>query len=182
MEALFFSKRGKGSRLVLFWLVVILVVAIDQGTKAGVREIVDHGSQVLIPGLLNLVHVENAGAAFSMGQGAGPFFIVIAAAFLLGSLYVVWSTKELPLSLVVSIGLVAGGGVGNMIDRIIDGSVSDFLATTFIDFPVFNVADICVTVGIICSIVGFWLWDSRRSREAAEQSDTLREDDGFGHA
>ena len=56
--------------------------------------------------------------------------------------------------LTVGLSCVAGGGIGNMIDRLVQGSVTDFLATTFIDFPVFNVADIFVTCGVaVCLLI-----------------------------
>ena len=61
--------------------------------------------------------------------------------------------------------MVAGGGLGNMIDRIMNGSVTDFLSFAFIDFPVFNVADMFVTVGIAYTLVAYWLFDSKRERE-----------------
>ena len=182
MEARFLDMKGRGVRIVVFWVVVILVVALDQATKAGVRAILDDGPQVLIPGIMNLVHVQNTGAAFSIGQGGGLFFVIVAVAFLVGAIYLVWTAADMPLWLAMSIGLVAGGGVGNMIDRVIDGAVTDFLATTFIDFPVFNVADICVTVGIALSVIGYWRWDSSRERDVAERAETLRQDDGFGNA
>ncbi|MDO4536961.1 MAG: signal peptidase II [Coriobacteriales bacterium] len=153
------SLHGRGFRICVFWVVVILVVACDQATKAAMIMLLEDGPRVLIPGIMNLVHVENTGAAFSMGEGAGPLFVLIALVFLAGAAIFVWRTDDMPLRLAGAVGLVAGGGIGNMIDRIMNGSVTDFFATAFIDFPVFNVADICVTVGIVCVVIGFWLWD-----------------------
>ncbi len=167
METRFSAIGGRGLRIFLFWVVVILVVVVDQATKAAAIEVLGDGSGVLIPGIMNLVHVENTGAAFSMGEGGGVLFIIIALAFLVGSCLLVWHENELPLGVVFSVGLVAGGGLGNMIDRIMNGSVTDFLSTAFINFPVFNFADICVTVGVVCAIVGYWVWDSRRSEATA---------------
>lgn len=112
----------------------------------------------LIPGIIDLVHVENTGAAFSIGEGAGPLFAVVALAIACGA-FVFVCTQEPPLSLTVSLACVVGGGLGNMFDRIMHGSVTDFLATTFIDFPVFNVADIAVTCGIAVSFVAYLLWE-----------------------
>ncbi len=90
-------------------------------------------------------------------------FVAIAALVVVGAFLLVWK-QDLPMPLVVSIACVAGGGVGNMIDRLAAGYVTDFLATTFIDFPVFNVADIFVTVGVVASLVGYNIWDSRRQK------------------
>jgi signal peptidase II len=80
-------------------------------------------------------------------------------------MFTVWNKPDLPMGLVVSIGLVAGGGMGNMVDRLMEGYVTDFIATRFIDFPVFNVADMCVTVGVFATVIGYWVWDSRRERD-----------------
>lgn len=164
----FSPQDGKGIRLFIFWFIVILVVAVDQSTKAAAIEVIEDGGRVLLPGIMNLVHVENTGAAFSIGEGGNVLFIVVAIAFLIGACLLVWREERMPVPLVAAVALVAGGGLGNMIDRLMNGSVTDFLATTFIDFPVFNVADICVTVGVACSIVGYWIWDIRRQAAKRE--------------
>lgn len=159
----------KGARIAMYWIIVILSVIVDQTTKAAAREVLEESSMVLIPGVINLIHVENTGAAFSLGQGATLLFVAVAIAFVIVATLVVWRTPDLPYGLVVTIGLVAGGGLGNMIDRIMGGSVTDFIATAFIDFPVFNVADICVTVGVILSIAGYWVWESRKEESLSVQ-------------
>lgn len=167
LERRFSFFTGRNSRIALYWIIVILVVIVDQATKAAAREVYENAPEVLIPGIVNLVHVENTGAAFSMGEGATLLFIVVAIAFVSGATYLVWSESTLPLGLVPPIALVAGGGLGNLIDRIMKGSVTDFFATAFMDFPVFNVADICVTVGIVLSVVGYWTWESKREVQEA---------------
>ena len=63
------------------------------------------------------------------------------------------------MSLTASVACVVGGGLGNMVDRLARGSVTDFIATAFIDFPVFNVADIAVTCGIAISLIGYLMWE-----------------------
>ena len=68
----------------------------------------------------------------------------------------------MPAPLAAALGAVAGGGVGNLIDRVIAGQVTDFFATAFIDFPVFNVADIFVTCGVILSLILAWRFDAAR--------------------
>lgn len=140
------SLNTRGFHLLLFWMVVMGVVILDQTTKMVAIKAVEHGTSVLIPGIMNLVHAENTGAAFSIGQGHGILFIAIAMLVVVGACMLVWRLSDLPLALIVSIALVAGGGLGNMINRMMTGSVTDFLATAFIDFPVFNIADICINV------------------------------------
>nr|WP_314638354.1 signal peptidase II [uncultured Olsenella sp.] len=154
----------RGMRSVAFLLAVCLVVVVDQAVKAAVRALYPVGEgETLIPGVLDLLHVENTGAAFSMARGMGPLLVVIAIAVLAGCVALVWR-EDIPLPLAVAIGCVAGGGVGNMIDRLFQGSVTDFLATRFVDFPVFNVADVFVTCGVAVSVVGYYLWDLKGER------------------
>ena len=148
------ARSWRGARLVVFWVICVLAVLVDQVTKAAVRaSLVPGQPQEFIPDVLDLSFVKNMGAAFSIGEGAGPVFIVFAAVVLAFGIWLVWSHDSLPMPLVVSVACVCGGGVGNMIDRMIFGYVTDFFATTFMDFPVFNVADIFVTVGIVVSVI-----------------------------
>lgn len=149
-----------------YWLTVILVVVADQSTKAAVCHLLPLGAtRPFIPGVLELHHIENAGAAFSIGRGASWLFVGCAiVVFALACLFV-WR-NELPMPLAISVGSVAGGGVGNMIDRVANGTVTDFLATTFVDFPIFNVADIFVTCGVIVSLVLYLRWDGSRASDA----------------
>ena len=147
--------------LLSFGLVVAIVIVLDQATKAVVRTMAPGLGRfgTLIPGVIDLVHVENTGAAFSIGTGAGAVFVVLAAAVAVAAAVFVYRA-EVPLSLACTLACVAGGGLGNMIDRIASGSVTDFLATVFMDFPVFNVADIFVTCGVAASFVLYLVWDN----------------------
>lgn len=154
-----FSRRGMG--VIAFWFTVMLAVITDQATKVAVRHLMPLGtpSRTLIPGVLDLARVENTGAAFSIGQGSSWLFVLCAVVAFVVACTLVWR-NDLPFPLVFSLGCVAGGGVGNMIDRLATGSVTDFLATTFIDFPVFNVADIFVTCGVAVSLVLYLRWEA----------------------
>lgn len=171
-----FSRRGMG--VVTFWFTAMLVVLIDQATKVAVRHTIPLGSpaRVLIPGVIDLFRVENTGAAFSIGEGATWLFVGCAAVAFLVACLLVWN-NDLPFPLVLSLGSVAGGGVGNMIDRLVKGSVTDFIATSFMNFPVFNVADIFVTGGVIISLLLYLRWEAVEGR-----SDGLDNVDGRTHA
>lgn len=151
----------KGLGIVVFWLTAITVVILDQATKVAVRHLMPLGSpqRPLIPGVLALARVENTGAAFSIGEGGTWLFVACAVVAFCVSLAMVW-LNDLPVPLVFSLGCVAGGGLGNMIDRLAWGSVTDFFATTFIDFPVFNVADIFVTCGVAVSLMLYLRWEA----------------------
>jgi signal peptidase II len=158
------SAPSRGTRVFAYWSVVVLGVLVDQAVKAAVRATLAVGERApLLPGVVELYRVENTGAAFSMGRGAGLLFVVVALVVVAVSLFLVWH-ESLPMPLVITVSAVAAGGVGNMLDRLASGSVTDFIATTFVSFPVFNVADILVTCGVFLSLVGYFVWGSRRSR------------------
>ena len=142
------------------------VVALDQVTKALVRGSLVPGKPVtLIPHVMDLSLVYNTGAAFSMGEGKGLLFVLVAAGIALGCAVLAWREDDVLVPLFVMFGCVVGGGVGNAIDLVVAGKVTDFFATTFMDFAVFNVADIFITCGVIIALVLWVHWD--REREAA---------------
>lgn len=163
-------------RVALFCLVAAAVVALDQAVKAAMRALLVPGEPVtLVPGVMDLSLVYNTGAAFSLGQGAAPLFVAIAVAISLAGLWLAGRRRDAPLSLVLTVACVAGGGIGNAIDRVaLGGAVTDFFATTFIDFAVFNIADIFITCGVFVAFVLWARWDARLEREAAD----LPTDDG----
>jgi len=166
----------RGVRVMLYGVIVVVVVVLDQATKAAVRHLLEVGESVgFVPGVLDLKLVHNTGAAFSLGEGAGPIFVLVAIAILIAGWIFVWKQPNVPLALAVSVACVAGGGVGNMIDRLFMGYVTDFFATTFMNFPVFNVADIFVTCGVIVSFVIYTVWESRREPAVGEADPSHRE-------
>ena len=148
------AKAGRRTRITLFLAMAAVAVILDQIVKAWVRSALPKTGDTapFIPGVLRLLHVENTGAAFSMGEGKGFFFVAIAVAIFILALLAVWK-EVLSVPFALALGAVAGGGIGNMIDRLVQGSVTDFFATQFMDFPVFNVADIFVTLGVICVLI-----------------------------
>ena len=129
----------------------------DQLTKAAVRSAADGGwsSSPFIPGLIRLQFVRNTGAAFSFGEGHGIAFVALAVIVALAIAVYLARAPHVSKVEVLGLGMVAGGAVGNAIDRLAFGFVTDFLATEFIDFPVFNVADIGITCGVVIAFIGF---------------------------
>ena len=123
------------------------VVIIDQYVKRAVVQSLALGETAdLLPGLLRLERVHNYGAAWSSFSGARWLLIGVTGAGLALLFYLVTTIVRHPLG-VWSLWLVIGGGAGNLIDRVVNGYVVDMLATEFMNFPVFNVADIFVTCG-----------------------------------
>ena len=161
---------GRPARVACFLAVAVAGVVCDQLTKEAMRGLLAGGARrVLVPGIMDLVLVENTSAAFSIGEGAGAAFALVALAVAVGALVWVAREDDMHAPLVVSLACVAGGGVGNMLDRLLRGSVTDFLCTTFMDFPVFNVADILVTLGVIATLVLVARQDRLREQGQGEQ-------------
>ena len=157
------TQQSLGIRLAIFCWAGAIAFSLDQLTKRWVLSNIPAGSRrPFIPGMLDLFHVQNDGAAFSIGSGRPLFFAALTAVVVLGMIYAVMREKNLPYPLIAILGLVAGGGIGNGLERVAHGSVTDFLATTFMNFAIFNVADIFVTCGIIAACIYWFVWDSKR--------------------
>lgn len=151
-------------------IVIALLVGLDQLVKLLVRRSIPLGGHVdFIPHVLGLSHIHNTGAAFSMLTGARWFFVVLTTAFVIFALWVLLAKKLThPLGRWTLV-LIVAGAMGNLIDRAVSGYVVDMFETLFMNFPIFNVADIFVVVGGIgfCVYYGFLhdKWKARQSRE-----------------
>ena len=158
---------ARNHRIAAFAGVAAAAVVLDQVSKAWARTALAGGPVPLIPNVLDLALVMNTGAAFSIGSGSTWVFVILAVVIVAAAAVWVVREKGMPASLAATLGAVAGGGIGNLIDRVVAGQVTDFFATAFIDFPVFNVADIFVTCGVILSLILVWRYDSARAADEA---------------
>ena len=139
----------------------ILLILLDQWTKSlAVKYLMNQEPFVIIPKVFQLRYLENRGAAFGMLQGQKTFFMISAAIAILFICYAYfklpWNKRFHPLRV---IGLLIGAGaVGNLIDRVCLGYVVDFFYFELIDFPIFNVADIYVTVAtfVLAALIIFF--------------------------
>ena len=144
-----------GARARAWWLaggLCLAVVVLDQVSKAIVRDHIVVGEQIHVLGPLDLTLSHNSGVAFGIASGgAAPLvgFALIALAFV-G--YLLARNPGLP-GMWVAAGLVAGGALGNMIDRLRTGSVTDFVEIG--SWPPFNLADVAITTGVIVFAVIF---------------------------
>jgi signal peptidase II len=168
------------------WLVATaaLTLAVDQISKAVVRTSIGTNETItIIAGVLDLAHVQNTGAAFGMLPGRRELFIAISLLMLL-AVAVYWR-RERPRvwPVVIPLGLVVGGALGNLFDRAIRGQVTDFLSFSFFA-PVYNIADSAIIVGV--SVLILWVFFGTPSpKEAAEDpgdddSETLHEGSASG--
>lgn len=134
----------------------VFLVAMDQLTKYYAVNLLGHiGAQHrFIPHILRLEYVENTGMAWGLLKNSRIYFIIIT--LLLSALmlyFLIKCRKTAPTLVKFSLTLILSGAWGNLIDRIFLGYVRDFLAFEFIEFPIFNVADCCVTVGAVILVI-----------------------------
>lgn len=135
---------------------IILLVLADQYTKLlAVRNLKDADPHIIIKGVFELFYLENKGAAFGLLQNQRIFFVIATIAAMCAAVYFYVLTpkekKYLPLRICII--FLTAGALGNFIDRVFMGYVVDFFYFSLIDFPIFNVADIYVTVTFIILIL-----------------------------
>lgn len=150
----------------LLWLggIALLILA-DQVTKyLAISKLKDTSGVTLISGVLEFQYLENRGMAFGMLQGRQMLFLVLCTFFCIALLWLFYKIPKTGyyLPLILTGGILAGGALGNFIDRAFRGFVVDFIYITLIDFPVFNVADIYVVCGgiLLAILVLFYYKDA----------------------
>ena len=150
----------------LYAILAAALVGLDQLVKVLVRlNITEGGSVPFLPHILQLTYYKNTGAAFSIfEEHTWILTLISAAASVLIIVLMVKKTFNHPFGM-VSLALVLAGAVGNLIDRLFLGYVTDMFKTTFMNFAVFNVADICLVCGIIALCVYVVFFESREKKE-----------------
>ncbi len=129
-------------------IVAVVLIALDQlAKKVAVSVLMPQGVLPAIPGVLEWRYIENDGAAFSLFAGRQSFLILFTSVALLIVAYILIFRRPKDKLEAFSFLLIFSGGVGNLIDRIAQGYVVDYINLLFVNFAVFNLADIYVTVG-----------------------------------
>lgn len=151
---------------VLLTLFAAAIVALDQWTKwLTVRHVALGEDSAEILGIIRITHTQNTGGAWGMLAGQMWLFVLVMVVFfsVFGFMvYKKWLNKTPEL---VCLTAIAGGGIGNMIDRLTNGYVTDMIEFAFFDFPVFNVADCFITVGAIALAVYVVFFDREKKPE-----------------
>ena len=146
-------KQKTKSNLMLV-LIALVVIALDQLTKRAVQQNLALGEALLVfppREFVRIVHWVNTGAAFGMFQGGNAVLIGLTVAITLAILIYYQTLPEDHLFQRICLALMVGGSIGNLIDRLTLGYVVDFVAVG--RFPVFNLADSCVTVSVILLLI-----------------------------
>ncbi len=160
-------------------LIAAAVIALDQLSKyLVVQNIAEGGFVRCIDGVFHLTYIKNRGAAFGMLSEHRWVFMVVSAAAIIAILVYMWREKPKSMWLKTALGMIVGGGVGNMIDRTLSGSVVDFIEVDFVDFAVFNVADSFVTVA--CGILIVYLIAEAVRENKSKEPETAGADENGG--
>lgn len=164
------SDKKSARAVPLCLLLAALLVAVDQGVKSWVRgEIPLYEHLPFLPGVLDLTYVQNTGAAFSL-LSSHTWVLTLLSGVVSLVLVIAIARKALPhWSGMLGMALLLGGAVGNFIDRLLLGFVTDMFAVTFVNFPVFNVADMGVVAGGVLFFLNvcFAFGQARRDGEGA---------------
>ncbi|HNC87860.1 MAG TPA: signal peptidase II [Anaerolineales bacterium] len=149
-------------------------IALDQWTKWLVRTNIEFGMQWLPDSLMwlspyaRIVHWYNKGAAFGMFQNGNIVFTILAFIVIGAIIYYYPRVEAGDWTLRLAMGLQLGGAAGNLIDRLRVGQVTDFISVG--TFPVFNIADASISVGVAVLLLGVWLNERKEKLNAAQQS------------
>ena len=136
--------------MLLYLILSILFVIADQVVKMWtVNHFSLHEGMEFMKGIVSILYDRNTGAAWGMFEGKMVFFYLITAVAVGTLLYLMFKEKGKSKLLLTAYSLILAGAVGNFIDRIRLGYVVDMFKFEFVDFPIFNVADICLTIGVI---------------------------------
>jgi signal peptidase II len=128
----------------IFWIIAIFVFIVDRITKLAILNSLSLGESIAVLPFLSISYIQNTGTAFGLLQNAGFLFMIFAS---LVSAYILYIYRRYSGIILVSLALLLAGALGNLIDRLLYGSVIDFI--NFHIWPVFNIADSAITIAII---------------------------------
>ena len=155
--------------------IMTIVFIIDQGIKLSVRKnLVLQKVVTIIPKFFSLCYVENTGAAFSILKNNTVLLTVFSAVILAILERTIKKTKTFSKLEIISYGLLTGGILGNMLDRLIYHAVTDYLSFTFFSyqFPIFNFADMAITIGVILLLID--TFQEKEKGKEIEEKDLIK--------
>ncbi|BCA85753.1 lipoprotein signal peptidase [Enterococcus saigonensis] len=140
--------------MILFILIAVLLITIDQIVKAWIVANISLGTSMsVIKNVFSLTYYQNTGAAWSMLEGQIIFFAIVTIIAVGVCGYLLYKNRNGAKIYSLGLSLVLAGALGNFIDRMRLGYVVDMFQTDFVSFPIFNVADSCLVIGVILIFV-----------------------------
>ncbi len=169
--------KTKGPAIAAGLVILVILVGLDQWTKWAIVKSIPLGESLeVVPGFFELTHVRNTGAAFSSFDGIGMWFFIVLTILALGVM-IYYFFKSDNSKIDFALALIMAGALGNLIDRIQFGYVRDFFLFYIFGSPfaVFNVADVCITLGFILLFVALFWQDRKEQKQLEEKTKILKE-------
>ncbi|MGB3160197.1 signal peptidase II [Carnobacterium sp.] len=149
----------------LYYIFALLIIGIDQYTKyVTVANIKLYEVVEVFPNILSWMYLRNTGAAWSILEGQMWFFYIVTVIVVVVVVYYLQKYGHQSKLLSLSLSFILAGSIGNVIDRVRFGYVVDMIRLEFIDFPIFNVADIALSVGVALMILYVFLDEQEKKR------------------
>lgn len=166
---------------VISLITTIIIVAADQLIKLLVVAKLDILETVhFIPKILSFTHIRNSGAAWSIMEGKTWFLIGLPLIVIAFALWYMFKIRHESRFALFSLAMVLGGGIGNLIDRIRLKEVVDYIKLEFVDFPIFNFADICVVLGAIMFCIYITFLDKSENKDNKVKVSDKKDGDAVG--
>lgn len=164
----------------LLIITAIVIISLDQYTKFLVRQNLDLWTETWVPWdwmlpYVRFVHVPNTGVAFGMFQGFGDVFSIVAIIVVLIIVFYFPRVPASDWSLRLAMSLQLSGALGNLIDRLTIGHVTDFVSVG--NFPVWNIADASITIGVVVLILGVWITEIEEKKKKVSNQENQIESD-----
>jgi signal peptidase II len=162
------------------FLIAGLIILLDQSTKYIIRSNLAIGEiyrpDLWITQFARIVHWQNTGAAFGMFQSLGNVFMILSMVVSAAIIYYYPQVPPQDWLIRLAMAMLLGGALGNLIDRLYQGYVTDFISVG--KFPVFNVADACISMGVVVLFIGMWFQEKEKqaSPASADAQDEPLED------
>lgn len=161
------------------FLVAGLIILLDQLTKSMIRNNLAMGEvfhpELWISEFARIVHWQNTGAAFGMFQSLGTVFMILSMVVSAAIIYYFPQVPRQDWLIRLAMAMLLGGAVGNLIDRLSQGYVTDFISVG--EFPVFNVADASISLGVVVLFIGMWMQERQQKAEALSGKPTEHPDE-----
>ena len=158
-------------------IIAVILIAVDRITKNWAVEALADGDIAVIDKVLYFRYTENTGVAFSMFSDNRWVLVGVTSVMLIVALAFFLSGKIKDKAELFALSLIIAGGVGNLIDRLSLGYVIDFIDVRIIHFAIFNVADMCITVGAFLVCIAAFAAEKREKREQESKQKALDEID-----
>ena len=151
------SSTAVSAKRVLFWGVLVATLIFDQWVKTWVRTNMRLDQSIAWwPNVFELRYAKNSGIAFGQLEGKGVLLTPVAILIAIGAVVYIYRHPKESRWNHVAFGLLASGAVGNLYDRVVAHEVTDMFYFRLINFPIFNIADACITIATIMLMIGWW--------------------------